>query len=290
MAYLRFNRAKVVIFIVAGMLFGVQPLFALQVDTLYINSGTVVDKKLPVPCKYFNAKPQFDSIDAFVRLAIGDTLHLYVVNNDTIDHTLSMESMGGSFTIFHGQARQIVFEGRQGGIFRLRSVHEAWQLLGLATAVLVVPPNEANFIWHLRDAEGARNRSIRLGDSLDARNYQPDYFSINALRFPSTTTDTLGYVTGQVGDSLYINIINAGFMDHSIHFHGYHVILVSSNVINTQIGWDKDTFPIRPGESIRVLLVPHQPGKFPVHDHNLIAVTSGGNYPGGMIAILNIAP
>lgn len=287
---MRIYRTNIVAFLFAGMLFGVQTMFALQVDTLYINSGIVEDKKLPVPCKYFNATPQFDSIDAFVRLAIGDTLHLYVVNNDSIDHTLALESMGAPYAVLRGQTTQIVFEGSREGIFRLQSIHESWQLLGLATAVLVVPQQEANFIWHLRDAEGARNRSIRLGDTLDSRSYQPDYFSINALRFPNTTTDTLGYVTGQVGDSLYINIINAGFMDHSIHFHGYHVILVSSNRTNTQIGWDKDTFPIRPGESIRVLLVPHQPGKFPVHDHNLIAVTSGGNYPGGMIAILNIAP
>ena len=38
-----------------------------------------------------------------------------------------------------------------------------------------------------------------------------------------------------------------------------------------------------------LLLVPDQPGIFPVHNHNLATVNTGG-YPGGMITRLNIMP
>lgn len=259
-------------------------------DTLYLNTGVVEDKKRPVPFKHFNATPIFDSLDAFVRLPLGDTLDLVLVNNDTTDHTLVLESVAMPIVVAAGQSTTFTFVGRERGVFRLFSAEESWRMLGLATAILVAAPAEKHFIWHLRDAEGALNRQVGPGSTFDGSTYLPDYFSINALRFPRTTTDSLGYVTGHVGDTLYINIINAGFMDHSIHFHGYHVILEASNYNNPQIGWDKDTFPILPGEWIRVRLVPHQPGKFPVHDHNLVAVTTGGNYPGGMIAILDIAP
>ncbi len=259
-------------------------------DTLYINTGVVEDKKRPVPFKLFNTTPTFDSLDAFVQLPLGDTLELVLINTDTTDHDLVLASVMAPIAVASGQSTTISFVGREKGVFRLFSAEESWRMLGLATAILVAAPQEKHFIWHLRDAEGALNRQVQPGTSFDPTTYLPDYFSINALRFPRTTTDSLGYVTGQVGDTLYINIINAGFMDHSIHFHGYHVILEASNYNNPQIGWDKDTFPVLPGEWIRVRLVPHQPGKFPVHDHNLVAVTSGGNYPGGMIAILDIAP
>lgn len=263
---------------------------ALQSDTLYINSGVVQDKKLPVPCKYFNASVQFDSADAFIRLDWGDTLLLHVVNTDTVNHEILIESVAAPMVIAQGQSASLQFVGHTPGTFRIFSVEDAWRTLGLSSLILVAEKREAHFIWHLRDAEGALNRSVGIPFAFDPGAYMPDYFSINALRFPNTATDSLGYVTGQVGDTLYINIINSGWMDHSIHFHGYHVILEASNFSNPQIGWDKDTFPIRPGEWIRVRLVPHQPGKFPVHDHNLVAVTSGGNYPGGMIAILDILP
>jgi len=263
---------------------------ALQVDTLYINSGTVEDKKLPVPFKYFNTTPSFDSLDAFVRMQLGDTLLLSLVNTDTVGHELQLESLASPIVVASGSATRLTFVGREKGVFRLFSATEAWQMLGLSTLILVADPAEAHFIWHIRDAEGELNRQITQTHTFDPATYIPDYFTINALRFPSTTTDTLGYVTGQVGDTIFINIINSGFMDHSIHFHGYHVILEASNYPNNQLGWDKDTFPILPGEWIRARLVPHQPGKFPVHDHNLVAVTSGGNYPGGMIAILDITP
>ena len=38
-----------------------------------------------------------------------------------------------------------------------------------------------------------------------------------------------------------------------------------------------------------LLLVPDQPGMYPVHNHNLVTVATGG-YPGGMITRLNIMP
>ena len=73
------------------------------------------------------------------------------------------------------------------------------------------------------------------------------------------------------------------------HFHGYHVTILETTVHQKIIGWEKDTFPIFPGEAMTLLLIPDQPGMYPVHNHNLVTVTTGG-YPGGMITRLNIMP
>jgi hypothetical protein len=48
--------------------------------------------------------------------------------------------------------------------------------------------------------------------------------------------------------------------------------------------------PFLMGEVAVVRLDAFQPGMYPVHNHNLIAVTNAGLYPGGMITHLNIAP
>ena len=78
-------------------------------------------------------------------------------------------------------------------------------------------------------------------------------------------------------------------MDHVFHFHGYHVKILDALLNTNQVGWIKDTFPIKINDGISVLLNPDKPGTFPVHDHNLITVVTGA-YPGGMIAVLNVNP
>jgi hypothetical protein len=55
-------------------------------------------------------------------------------------------------------------------------------------------------------------------------------------------------------------------------------------------GWWKDSFPVKVGDHVTILLVPDKEGMYPVHDHNLVANTNVGLYPGGMIAMLNIMP
>ena len=79
-------------------------------------------------------------------------------------------------------------------------------------------------------------------------------------------------------------------MDHVLHFHGFHVEYLSTTIQTSRIGWIKDTVPLKKGEAMTVLLIANQEGIYPVHNHNLIAVTNSGFYPGGMITLINITP
>jgi hypothetical protein len=66
--------------------------------------------------------------------------------------------------------------------------------------------------------------------------------------------------------------------------------MISSSHHPERVGWSKDTVPIRMGEVLTVQLVANQVGMYPVHNHNLIAVTNAGFYPGGMITQIHVAP
>lgn len=260
-----------------------------QRDTLYLNRGSEWESGTAIPVLYFNHTAQFDTTLAHVNLYLGDSLLLTLVNTDQISHRLVLES-SGEIVLTAGKSRTIQFTAKEMRCFRLYGQSDYSRLMGLNTFILVRPQAGKQFVWQLHGTDSDLNRNIGIRYRFSAQDFRPDYFSINNLRSPATMQDTLSTVRGHVGDTLYIHIINAGFMEHSIHFHGYHVIIEASNRANHQIGWDKDSFPVKPGEWIRVRMVPHQPGRYPVHDHNLIAVTSGGNYPGGMIAHLHITP
>jgi len=87
-----------------------------------------------------------------------------------------------------------------------------------------------------------------------------------------------------------IYIANTGQSIHSIHFHGYHVKVVSSSKEPTHAGRSKDSLPVFPSETMVLQLIPDKPGEYPVHDHNLIGTTGGNLYPQGMFTTILIAP
>lgn len=258
---------------------------------LYINAGEIRVDQVAYPALRFNATPSFDSVPFFVRVQKGDSLYLRIHNRSGYDLELVWEgAQGRGLQLPEGQSLLLPWRAVGQRCYRLFAKAEWAQYLGLSTAVLSEEAGQKNFIWHLYNALSTDWPSVKPGFKLDRTRYRPDYFSINGQRHPYAMQDSQATVRGRVGDTLYIHVVNSGFMWHSVHFHGYHVILEASNVAHGQEGWNKDSFPMRPGQWMRLRLVPHQPGMYPVHDHNLIAVTSGGNYPGGMMAHLMIMP
>ncbi len=257
-------------------------------DTLYLNAGQRTVDQQVFPMWSINHHPQFDSLDAFLRLQAGDTLLLTCVNQTTQQQEIQIEGLG-SVVVAPGNSGSLTLSP-SAGVYRIAASDSMSRYLGLTSILLVSARPRGHFLWNLRDQQVVVNQSIAAGQGWGAGSYVPDVFTINSLTYPYTTTDSMAMVMGKVGDTLMIHMLNSGMMVHPIHFHGYHVQIMSSNLQNKQIGWMKDTFPIRPGELMTVRLVPHQPGKYPVHNHNLVAVTRGGNYPGGMMAMLHIMP
>ncbi|MEX1030747.1 MAG: multicopper oxidase domain-containing protein [Paenibacillaceae bacterium] len=79
-----------------------------------------------------------------------------------------------------------------------------------------------------------------------------------------------------------VRLINAGFESHSLHLHGTHFLVTHKDGYLLPRPYNADTINIAPGETYDVF-VKGREGTWPWHDHNSLAVTNDGVYPGGMI-------
>lgn len=79
-----------------------------------------------------------------------------------------------------------------------------------------------------------------------------------------------------------VRLVNAGFENHSLHLHGTHFVVTHKDGYLLPLPYRADTINIAPGETYD-LFVKGREGTWPWHDHNSLAVTDDGVYPGGMI-------
>lgn len=154
--------------------------------------------------------------------------------------------------------------------------------------VAFVPTGQQTRTWILREYQSDLHTPTSIS-APEASDFEPDFFTINGKTKQQLISDSSSIVSGKVGDTLHIVVANAGLAMHSMHFHGYHVTSIAVSNAET-LGWSKDTWPLRSGEWALLQLVPDKPGKYPVHDHNLVAVSGGGQYPNGMFTIMEIQP
>jgi FtsP/CotA-like multicopper oxidase with cupredoxin domain len=149
----------------------------------------------------------------------------------------------------------------------------------------------ARFAWNLFDMDASLSSGLAR-DSVQSipLSYQPELFFVNGAYFPDTQLDINTRVSVSLGDTAIIGILNSGGMEHVLHFHGFHVEILQASISADMVGWDKDTFPVKRGETMTVRLIADQLGNYPVHDHNLIAVTNAGLYPGGMLTRITVGP
>lgn len=257
-----------------------------QADTLWIVSGGWAFGGDTLAALRFASSPQFDPVNA----RVSADAPLVVVNLDSVSHELNTTIEGWQVvTAGANEAVELIWPSLSNETHRLWSDSERGQTLGLSTMIRSGWDDHPHFLWNLNEWEPGHTWTVAAGDPLDeAAPYVPTQFTINESIFPATLDDSTAVVTGNVGDTLRVSVVNHGRMDQVLHFHGYHVTVLQSSQHPNRVGWSKDTVPVKRGECVVVSLTPHQPGMFPVHAHNLIAVTNGGFYPGGMLTRLII--
>ena len=261
------------------------------IDTLFINRDTVNQAQKLINYCSFNSTAAFELTNKPLEVNENDTLQVTVINTDSLPHTFTVNAIletGNNIAPFDTATFQLKFNGK--GTYRYYSDVAYGKYLAASGNILVGYSNYIHFFWNLFEAKDTFMDSIANGLTTTLPNYfKPEVFTINNLYFPNTVADTLGAVTGNVNDSIIISVVNSGQMVSPFHFHGYHVKIIDVKIHQTMLGWEKDTFPVFPGEAMTLLLVPDQPGMYPVHNHNLVTVATGG-YPGGMVTRLNIMP
>lgn len=258
--------------------------------SLYLNRDTITLNEVLVHGAAFNWDENYHPQNAVLNAEVGEQISVVVFNTDTIDHDFTIEGyLENDNTIAPGASEEFVLTISEPGTYRFYSSVAEGKLLGASGQLLIGYQDDTRFYWNLFDLEHELTAEISTGltDQI-SENYRPELFFINGFSYPETLEDSVGYVTGTVGEEIIISIVNSGNMDHILHFHGYHVEILQAVEVGHMTGWTKDSVPVKMNETITLRLVPHQPGVYPVHDHNLIAVTNIGFYPGGMITHLNI--
>jgi FtsP/CotA-like multicopper oxidase with cupredoxin domain len=267
-----------------------------QFETIQINRGVFepVDSSdvLPIVGFAFADSTRIEISKMVIFMELGDRLNLTIANKDSKYHGFNWTFEEDGIEIMPGGTAIVTFEPSDSGAYPFidGTDYPFNVALGLSGVVIVKEPEDRanNFVWFLNDHDVEWLNALDGGKILEPASYKADYFTINGLSYPKTTEDSLGAVTGTVNEPINIWVVNGGLQSHSLHFHGYHVNVLSKNGDPYPQPYSKDTFPVKPGEGLHTLLVPSQPGTFPVHDHSLTAVTAKGFYPNGMLTLLTI--
>jgi len=263
-------------------------------QTIVLNKGQLltVDSIL-VPYYAFNADTVFSQSNERLILEVGDTLSLSVLNNSSTAQQFILADFSISRSIAGGATEQITVVGQKAGVFiysagKSGNQIDSWGASGMLVVFDKKDAGKAKFYWNLKEFEFKKVLQLDAGNTVDWSDYYPDYFTVNGQGKDQLVGDAISNVKGSVGESILIMIANTGRAMHSIHFHGYHCTAQEVNSNRVQKGSSKDTFPVAPGDGLLLLLVPDKPGMYPVHDHNLIAVSGGGKYPNGIFMVLDI--
>ena len=285
------NRFK--LSIVLGLIIASNLLATNVEKSLYIISDSIqtVDGN-SVPYLSFNDSDTFTKESPIISINSGDTLKLWVYNLDSIIHNFAVLDFSDTFIIPAGDSVYLeqVFMDEGLYIYHDPLNYPKNTYLGLAGMIVVNDLDVQNFYWNIKEHNAQWNFDLVNNFDVDWPNYDPKYFTINGNSNPYINADSLARIVGSVGDTLYLNIVNTGLSIHSIHLHGYHAEIMYSSAHSNHIGRSKDTFPIYPMETLVLKIEPHQPGEYPIHDHNLVAITGNNIYPNGMFSTILITP
>jgi hypothetical protein len=261
-------------------------------DTLWIVSGTWIQGNDTMPSLRAELQPNWTGFNAVIDRPANTTSSIVIVNTDSIEHTWSTNAPDAAMvSLPAGVATSIAINNLPQGSYQYSLADEPGSILGAGGLLRMGWSDETMFYWNLSEWQPSMMNLAADGVNIDwSLPYVPRHFTINERAYPATADDPNALVSVHLNDTCFISISNLGQMNHVLHFHGFHVEIITSTDNPDRVGWSKDTIPIRKGQSMTVRLVANQVGMYPVHNHNLIAVTNAGFYPGGMITTIHVMP
>ena len=262
---------------------------------LYINRGIFTTvKNTNFPFLSFNSDTAFNQLNAVITLLQNDSLKLTVINNDIAPHGFAVQGAGISISsINSGDSVFVQLHETQHRAFIYFDPlnYPSNRYLGLAGIIYFgLPSGNAVYYWNIKEHQTSYSALLASGNSVNWNSYYPDYYTINSKSFPDLQIDSTAKISATVGDTVYIVVANTGQSMHSLHFHGFHPKAVFAEAKILQAGWDKDTWGMYSMDILVLKLIPDKPGRYSVHDHNLVAITGGNTHPNGMFTIMEIAP
>lgn len=265
---------------------------AVVYDTIYLNKGllTTVDAST-YSYNAFNKNPSFETENKRILIGVGDSLYISIINNDLVIHGFDItNTIGYNASINPGDTVTVSTQFNNEGVFIYydNQDYPKFRYLGAAGMIIVDDFIGSQFYWNIKELDGDWNDSLDSGFTVDWLDYCPNYFTINGNSNPDINADSIARVMGGLGQTIRIYTVNTGQSIHSLHFHGYHLKILFSSKSPSHVGREKDTFPLYSMESMILELTPDKLGEYPVHDHNLSAVSGGNIYPNGMFLTILI--
>ncbi|RAV10805.1 multicopper oxidase family protein [Paenibacillus contaminans] len=96
-------------------------------------------------------------------------------------------------------------------------------------------------------------------------------YTINGAVFPNTPMFMV-----REGELIKTTIVNRGMVDHPMHLHGHHMLVLSRNGERASGSpWWSDTLDVMPGDTYEVAFLANNPGLWMDHCHNLVHAASG---------------
>ena len=252
-------------------------------------------------------------IDTVLTALDGTELHaqLFVENGDTTRHHSSILSASGSFisleitnstdasrtwSLINAPSLVVdipaqsmvnfIFPAPSPGTYVYGDTSRIQRTRGLSGMLVREPPTDEAarvFHWDLAEWDVSWLDALSVGNVPDFSSFRPANFTINGLSAPDILTAPETQFSGQIGDGVRIHVTNSGLLPHTLHFHGYHVSVVSRNGVILNGGLIKDSVPVPAGESATLWMVLDKVGTYPVYDAGLLSVTGNGVWPNGML-------
>jgi FtsP/CotA-like multicopper oxidase with cupredoxin domain len=235
----------------------------------------------------------------------GDTIVVNLTNNLTTSIQFDMPGVLENQAVINpGTSITYNIAAPEAGsyLFRDNKNAEFGQAMGLIGPMVILPSNGSQTLYDggpafdrqytlvLNDFDDRLNSATANGQSYDLNNFEANYYFVNGLSYANTSSDVDTILAMSMGEDVAIRFINGGLLTHSMHFHGYHVKVISRDRMPVTDIIDKDTVVVNPGECVDVILPVNQLGKFPLHTHYIPAVTADGVYVnpyGGALLILD---
>ena len=126
------------------------------------------------------------------------------------------------------------------------------------------------------------------GDNVNWTQYRPNYFFINGKIWPAIMNDPNSFIHATVGQRILVRLINAGYVTHAIHSHGFHFQVIGTDGRKLAQPYEKDTILLGAAERYDIIFNLNQAGRYMFHDHFEQATTNDGVSMGGMTTFINV--
>lgn len=283
--------------------------------TLYIVAGTLTvhgkngaSTSLPAwgYTDVANSVPKFPAPALFANP--DDVVTVTVANNHNIDHNFLIKGITDDMTpIAPGQSRTYKFTALKdsaGSHIYYDTLNKTVNReMGLYGAMIIKPVDGAtktvwtggpaytlDYTWVIGEMDKTHWNDVAASGAMPVTAaYDPDYYLINGKGGLDAEQDANTAITGKVGNTVLVRIVNGGQFPYSMHFHANHVKVAAVDGLALTAPFKQlDVVSVPALGTVDLLYDLNQSGEYLMHVHTTQAEASGGVYLNGIMAMIHI--